>query len=58
MTKPNGSQWFIRLMAALAGLSLAGAPGCALEEALLDGFYGGITEVVTSLITTPILGDD
>lgn len=47
----------LRLRMVLATVAcLAPAAGCSFQEALADGFYGGISDTVAAVITRVLLG--
>lgn len=37
-------------------LILCGSAGCSLQEALLDGFFGGISDTAATIISNVLLG--
>lgn len=48
---------FRRIIALLgSAIALAGATGCQIGDALVDGAYGGVSDTVAGIISGVILG--
>ncbi len=54
MDKRRGPGFGMRLLVGLMSLVSANA-GCSLEEALVDGFFGGISDAVAALVSEAAL---
>lgn len=53
MTRGNGFRgWRIGVIL----LILCGSAGCSFQEALLDGFFGGISDTMATVISNVLLG--
>ncbi len=37
-------------------LVLCGSAGCSFQEALLDGFFGGISDTIATIVSNVLLG--
>lgn len=48
----NRRGWASLILAVLLG----GAGGCSVQEAVVDGFYGGISDTVAEFVSTLITG--
>ena len=53
MTRRHGFRnwWFGAVL-----LMVCGSAGCSLQEALLDGFFGGISDTIATSMSTVFLG--
>ena len=54
----NRSQWRRRLRGVVPLLTwlIVLCGGCQVEEALIDGFYGGISDTVATVVAEALLG--
>ncbi|MCG3126635.1 MAG: hypothetical protein CHACPFDD_01486 [Phycisphaerae bacterium] len=46
----------IRRTGWFGAVSIAGAAGCSVQEALVDGLYGGVSDTVASIVSNLLLG--
>ncbi len=55
MTNRRAQRAYLLLFLALLVLAPAGL-GCSFEEAVVDGFYGGISDTIATVISDAALG--
>ena len=53
MSGKNGlrNRWFGAVL-----VILCGSTGCSFQESLLDGFFGGISNTISTIISNVLLG--
>ena len=56
MKERNSFRIRSRVLFTVATLLALGSAGCELQEALVDGIYGGISDTVAGLLSMLVLG--